>query len=66
VGRDRQRNEGILQRHYQGHVESSGGFEDPKLPLSVPSSVQLAPTSPKLVDVVSSEFRLGGFLRTSP
>ena len=40
---------GILQRHAQGCVERSRGLEDPNLPLSVPTGVQLAHTSPKLV-----------------
>jgi hypothetical protein len=44
---------GILQRHDQGCVERSGGLEDPDLPLAAPSRVQLAPTSPKLVEVDS-------------
>jgi hypothetical protein len=54
-GRDRQRNEGILQRHDQGRVERSGGLGDPKLSLSVPTGVQIAPTSPKRVEGVFSE-----------
>jgi hypothetical protein len=50
LGRDRQRNEGLLQRHEQGCVEPSGGARR-----SSPSSfspdwcAELAPTSPKLV-----------------
>jgi hypothetical protein len=46
---------GILQRHAQGCVEPSAGLEDPNLPLSAPSSVQFAPTSPKLVEEQFSE-----------
>ena len=40
----------ILQRHAQGCVERLRGLEDPKLPLSTPTSIQLAPTSPTLVE----------------
>jgi hypothetical protein len=32
---------GILQRHNQGCVEASRGLRDPKLPLSIPTGVQL-------------------------
>jgi hypothetical protein len=39
-----------LQRSGQGCVGPSRGLEDPNVPLSVPSGVQLAPTSPKLVE----------------
>jgi hypothetical protein len=49
LGWDRQRNEGILQRPGQGCVERLRGLEEPDLPLSVPTGVQLAPASPKLV-----------------
>jgi hypothetical protein len=41
---------GILQRHTQGCVEPSRGLEDPNLPVWAPTGVQLAPTSPKLVE----------------
>jgi hypothetical protein len=41
---------GILQRYGQECVEPLQGPEDPKLPLSAPSGVQLAPTSTKLVE----------------
>jgi hypothetical protein len=41
---------GILQRHGQGCVERLRGLVDPKLPLSAPTGVQLAPTSPECVD----------------
>jgi hypothetical protein len=40
---------GLLQRHAQGCVEPSRGLEDPNLPLSAPTGVQLAPTSPECV-----------------
>jgi hypothetical protein len=46
---------GILKRHAQGCVEPSRGLEDSNLPLSAPTGVQLAPTSPKLVEVEFSE-----------
>ena len=46
---------GILQRHTQGCVEPLRGLENPNLPLSAPSSVQFAPTSPKLVEEQFSE-----------
>jgi hypothetical protein len=52
---------GILQRPGQGCVEPARGFEDPKLPLSVPPGVQLAPTSPKLVDGGFYEVRQKSF-----
>ena len=52
-GRDRQRNQGIIQWHGQGCVERLRGLEDPNLSLSIPSDVQLAPTSPKLVEGAS-------------
>jgi hypothetical protein len=41
---------GILKRHGQGCVERSEGLEDSILPLSAPTGVQLAPTSPKLME----------------
>ena len=41
---------GLLQRHNQGRVGPSRGLEDANLPISAPSGVQLAPTSPKLVE----------------
>jgi hypothetical protein len=41
---------GILQRPGQGCVESLRGVGDPKLPRSAPTGVQLALTSPKLVE----------------
>jgi hypothetical protein len=56
---------GILQVHAHGCVESSRGLEDPKLPLSVPTGVQLAPTSPKLVEGELCELPLYGVLRSS-
>jgi len=56
---------GILQSHPQGHVGPSRGLEDANLPLSGPTGVQLAPTSPKLVEGVYSELRLYGVLRGS-
>src|SRR5687767_10922584 len=50
----------------QGCVERSGGLELPNLPLSILSGVQLAPTSPKLVEGEFCElFRLDGLLRGS-
>jgi DNA-binding SARP family transcriptional activator len=50
----------------QGCVERSGGVELPNLPLSTLSGVQLAPTSPKLVEGEFCElFRLDGVLRGS-
>jgi hypothetical protein len=50
MGRDRQRNEGIVQRDGQGCVERLRGLGDPNVPLSIPTGVQLAPTSPKLME----------------
>ena len=41
---------GFLKRHGQWCVGPSLGLEDPNLPLSIPTGVQLAPTSPKLGD----------------
>jgi hypothetical protein len=55
----------ILQRHAQGCVEPSRGLEDPIVPLSVPTGVQLSPTSPKLVEGRFSELRLAGVLGSS-
>ena len=49
---------GILQRHGQGCVELSRGLEYPNLPLSTLIGVQLAPTSPKLVEGRFSEVGL--------
>ena len=49
---------GLLQRHAQGCVECSRGLEDANLPLSAPTGVQLAPTSPMFVEME--------VLRTSP
>jgi hypothetical protein len=49
-GRGSAEEPGIVQRHAQRCVEPSRGPEDPNLPLSVPTGVQLAPTSPKLVE----------------
>jgi hypothetical protein len=49
---------GILQRHGQGCVERSEGLEDPILPLSVPTGVQLGPTSPRLVEKLSEKSRM--------
>ena len=57
---------GTLQRHAQGCVERSRGLEDPNLPLSVPTGVQLAPSSPKLVEGEFCELRLYGVLGSSP
>jgi hypothetical protein len=62
---DRQRNEGIVQRHGQGGVEPSRGLEDSNLPLSALTSVQLAPTSPKPVEGEFCELRVDGVLRSS-
>ena len=57
---------GILQRHAQGYVEPSRGLADPNVPLSAPSGVQLAPTSPKLVEGEFCELlRPNGVLRSS-
>src|SRR5215208_727057 len=64
-GSGRQRNQGILQRHAQGCVEPWRGFRDPIVPLSVPTGVQLSPTSPKLVEGRFSELRLAGVLGCS-
>ena len=41
---------GVLQRPSQGCVEPLRGLEDLMVPLSVPTGVQLPPTSPKLVE----------------
>jgi hypothetical protein len=46
---------GTLQHTGQGCVGHSRGLEDPNVPLSAPTSVQLAPTSPKLVEEEFSE-----------
>jgi hypothetical protein len=54
-GRGSAEEPGMLQRHAQGCVERLRGLEDPKLPLSDPTGVQLAPASPKLVEGVFSE-----------
>jgi len=54
----------ISQRHDQGCVECSRGLEDSKLPLSTPTSVQLAPTSPECVESVFYELRHNGVLRS--
>jgi hypothetical protein len=56
---------GILQRHGQGCVEGSRGLEDPKVPLSIPTGVQLVPTSPKLVKGELCELPLYGVLGSS-
>jgi hypothetical protein len=54
----------MLQRHDQGCVERSRGLEDPNLPPSAPTGVQLAPTSAKLVESAFCELlRLDGVLR---
>ena len=54
----------ILQRHDQGCVNRLRGLEDPKLPLSTSTGVQLAPASPKLVEGVFCELLcLDGVLR---
>ena len=39
----------------QGCVERLRGLDDPNLPTSTPTGVQLAPTSPKLVEEEFSE-----------
>jgi hypothetical protein len=53
-----------VQWHRQGCVEASQGLEDPNVHLSIPSGVQLAPTSPKLVEGGFCELlRLDGVLR---
>jgi hypothetical protein len=41
---------GTFQRHVQGRVEPPRELEDPILPLSAPTGVQRAPTSPMLVE----------------
>jgi hypothetical protein len=65
-GEDRQRNQGVLQRSGQGFVEPSRGLDDPNLSLSALTGVQLAPTSPKLVEGEMCELlRLYGVLRSS-
>ena len=57
----------ILQRPGQGYVQGSRGLEDPNLPLSAPTGVQLAPTSPKLVEGEFCEhLHLDGVLRGTP
>jgi hypothetical protein len=48
---------GIVQRDGQGCVEPSRGLQDPNLPLSDPTGVQLAPTSPKFAAAGFSEVR---------
>jgi hypothetical protein len=56
----------ILQRFSQGYVEPLRGLEDPNLPLSASTSVQLVPTSPKLVEGESCALlRLVRLLRSS-
>ena len=50
---------GVLQRHAQGCVEAQRGPEDPNVPLSVPTGVQPAPTSPMLVEGKFCELCLG-------
>src|SRR5215203_3338199 len=55
----------VLKRHGQGCVERLRGLGDPKLPLSTPSGVQFAPTSPKLVEGAFSEVRFVGVLLCS-
>jgi hypothetical protein len=52
---------GVLQRYGQGCVGPSRGFRDTNLPLSVPTGVQPALISPKLVQSRFSEVRLNGF-----
>ena len=49
----------------QGCVEGSGGLDDPKLSLSAPNGVQLAPTSPKLAESSFLELRHNGVLGSS-
>ena len=56
---------GILQVHAQGCVDPSRGLEDPNVPLSTPTGVQPAPTSPKLVEGELCELPLYGVLRSS-
>jgi hypothetical protein len=46
----------ILQGHGQGGVEASRGLEDPILPLSAPTGMQLAPTSQKVRKVKSAHY----------
>jgi hypothetical protein len=48
---------GIVQRHRQGCVERLRGLEGPNLPLSTPTGMQLAPTSPECVEGKFSEVR---------
>src|SRR5215207_1367958 len=59
-GRGSAEEPGIVQRHAQGCVERLRGLVDPKLPLSAPTGVQLAPTSPKLVEGEFCEPRVNG------
>jgi hypothetical protein len=54
--------EGILQQHDQGCIERLRGLEDFNVPHSAPG-VQLAPTSPNLVESECCELRLDGVLR---
>ena len=56
----------LLRRHDQGHVGPSRGLEDPNVPLSTPTGVRLAPTSPMFVEGFFRELRLDGVLRSSP
>jgi|SRR5215211_5474577 hypothetical protein len=57
-GRGSAEEPGILLRPRQWCVEPSRGLEDPKLPLSVPTGVRLAPTLPKLGE---RQFSVVGF-----
>jgi hypothetical protein len=63
-GRGSAEEPGIVQRHAQGCVERLRGLVDPKLPLSAPTGVQLAPASPKLVEGRFCELPLYGVLRS--
>ena len=55
-GRGSAEEPGILQRHAQGCVGPLRGLVDPKVPLSAPTGVHLASTSPECVEVEFCEF----------
>jgi len=57
----------VVCRHGQGCVEPLQGFEVPNVPLSAPTGVRLAPTSPMLVEGAYCEVGLPvyGVLRSS-